>query len=262
MGQATSADGTVIGWEEDGSGPPLVLVHGGTADRTRWLPVREALAEDFTLHLVDRRGRGLSQNESAEPYALAHEAEDLRAVLDAIGEPAAVFAHSYGALVTLEAIAAGVRPTGVVLYEPPVPPPGEPIVPPEAFDEVRAAIDADDRDRALTAFFRDVIGLPAAMIDGMKATPIWAARLNAVPTMPREGDAVEAFVLEARHEALREVPTTWLVGSEDTPIARGTRHAHATLGHGDLVVLEGQGHQAIDTAPGRIVDELRQRLHR
>src|SRR6476660_3783140 len=53
-----SADGTRIGCEVDGTGPPLLLVHGSTADRSRWAVVREALAPRFTLHLMDRRERG------------------------------------------------------------------------------------------------------------------------------------------------------------------------------------------------------------
>ena len=46
---AVSADGTRIGCEVDGAGPPLLLVHGSTADRSRWAAVRAALAARFTL---------------------------------------------------------------------------------------------------------------------------------------------------------------------------------------------------------------------
>ena len=53
-----SADGTRIGCEVDGTGPPLLLVHGSTAGRGRWATVRDAFAAGFTLHLMDRRGRG------------------------------------------------------------------------------------------------------------------------------------------------------------------------------------------------------------
>jgi hypothetical protein len=36
IGYATSRDGTRIAFERSGVGPPLVLVHGTSADRTRW----------------------------------------------------------------------------------------------------------------------------------------------------------------------------------------------------------------------------------
>jgi pimeloyl-ACP methyl ester carboxylesterase len=53
METVASADGTSIAFERSGSGPPLVLVHGTTADHTRWEPVRPAFAEHFTV-LRDR----------------------------------------------------------------------------------------------------------------------------------------------------------------------------------------------------------------
>ena len=64
---AMSKDGTSIGWVRTGDGPPLVLVHGTTADRTRWKPVLPALEDRFTVYAVDRRGprrRFLRSNEA------------------------------------------------------------------------------------------------------------------------------------------------------------------------------------------------------
>ena len=98
-----SADGTRIGCEVGGAGLPLLLVHGSTADRSRWATVRDALAARFTLHLMDRRGRGLSVGEAPGPYALAREAEDVAAVLAAIGPDALVLGHSYGGTCVLGA---------------------------------------------------------------------------------------------------------------------------------------------------------------
>ncbi|MCW2561798.1 MAG: alpha/beta hydrolase fold, partial [Mycobacterium sp.] len=38
-----SADGTRIGYESFGEGPPMLLVHGTSATRIRWAPVRDEL---------------------------------------------------------------------------------------------------------------------------------------------------------------------------------------------------------------------------
>ena len=36
---AVSLGGITIGYDDEGSGEPLVLVHGTTADHTRWRPL-------------------------------------------------------------------------------------------------------------------------------------------------------------------------------------------------------------------------------
>src|SRR3712207_301123 len=101
IGRVISADGTPIGYERSGEGPPLVLVHGATSDRRRWAPILPALEKRFTVYAVDRRGRGASGD--AQTYAIEREFEDIAAVVDAIGGPVDLIGHSYGALCVLEA---------------------------------------------------------------------------------------------------------------------------------------------------------------
>lgn len=60
VSRVQSRDGTEIGYWTTGAGPALVLVHGTLGDHTRWavlLPHRESR---FTVHAMDRRGRGAS----------------------------------------------------------------------------------------------------------------------------------------------------------------------------------------------------------
>ena len=51
-----STDGTPIAVCRSGVGKPLVLVHGTTADHTRWAPVLSALEAGFCVLALDRRG--------------------------------------------------------------------------------------------------------------------------------------------------------------------------------------------------------------
>ena len=116
MEQIISQDGTQIGYERSGAGSPLVLVHGGTADHTRWAPVLPALNRHFSVYAIDRRGRGASGDAAA--YTLEREFEDVTAVIEAIGGPVDLLGHSFGAVC---ALAAATRTPGVrrlVLYEP------------------------------------------------------------------------------------------------------------------------------------------------
>ena len=76
-GSTKSGDGTRIAWFRDGSGPPLLLVHGTTADHSTWRVSGPLLARDFTTYAVDRRGRGDSSD--AETYSIEREYDDLAA---------------------------------------------------------------------------------------------------------------------------------------------------------------------------------------
>jgi len=55
-----SRDGTTIGYRQMGSGPGLVLVHGGMQASQNLMKLATALAAEFTVCVLDRRGRGLS----------------------------------------------------------------------------------------------------------------------------------------------------------------------------------------------------------
>jgi hypothetical protein len=74
METITSADGTTTGWQRSGSGPPLLLVHGTTADHTRWSGISPQLDQHFAVHAMDRRGRGASTDDT-EGYDILREAE-------------------------------------------------------------------------------------------------------------------------------------------------------------------------------------------
>jgi pimeloyl-ACP methyl ester carboxylesterase len=96
MMSIASRDDTKIAYARSGDGPPLVLVHGTAADHSRWTSVLAALEQRFTVYAMDRRGRGAS-GDSAD-YAIAHEFDDVAALVDSIGEPVVLLGHSYGAI--------------------------------------------------------------------------------------------------------------------------------------------------------------------
>ncbi|WBB68475.1 alpha/beta fold hydrolase [Micromonospora sp. WMMD812] len=101
MERITAPDGAVIVLHTTGSGPGVVLVHGGgiTIHEYRRLVVR--LAERFTVHRYNRRGRA-DAPPRREPYSVEQEIEDLGAVLEHTGARN-VLGHSYGGFVALRA---------------------------------------------------------------------------------------------------------------------------------------------------------------
>ena len=138
-----SKDGTSIAYWRSGKGSPLVLIHGTSADHTRWRTVTPALEERFTVYAVDRRGRGASGDSNR--YAIEREFEDVASVVDSIDGPVNLLGHSYGALCSLEASLLTSKIRKLILYEPPIPV-GMEIYPPAILNKLQALLHADDRD--------------------------------------------------------------------------------------------------------------------
>src|SRR5215469_14837558 len=119
----TSADGVRIGLLTAGSGPGLLLVHGGMGTIESWRGVWDALTRHRRVTAMDRRGRGTSGD--AGQYALGSEFADVAAVAAALageqGGPVDVAGHSIGATCVLGAAALGAPFRRIMLYEPPGP---------------------------------------------------------------------------------------------------------------------------------------------
>jgi 3-oxoadipate enol-lactonase len=88
-----------LAYEVVGSGPAMLLIHEGIADRTMWDPQWEAWRDRFTLIRYDHRGFGDS-DDPAGPYSLH---DDALSVLDAAGVDRAIaIGASMGGKVALD----------------------------------------------------------------------------------------------------------------------------------------------------------------
>ena len=74
-----------LAYEERGSGPVLLFVHGFPLDRTMWIPQLSALAKIRTCIAADLRGHGLSVDDSPGDYTMDLFADDIARTLDVIG---------------------------------------------------------------------------------------------------------------------------------------------------------------------------------
>lgn len=113
-----SADGTAIGCEMTGRGPAVVVVHGTLRAARHYRALATALASDFTVWSMDRRGRGAS-GPQGPGYGIDAECADLAAVLAHTGATM-MFGHSFGGLVGLELALRGGTLTRLAVYEPAV----------------------------------------------------------------------------------------------------------------------------------------------
>jgi pimeloyl-ACP methyl ester carboxylesterase len=249
--RVTSKDGTSIGVWRTGSGPPLLLVHGTTADHSRWIPVLPELSERFTVHAMDRRGRGSSAD--GPSYALEREYEDVAAVVDAQAEPVHLLGHSHGAMCALEAALLTSNIRKLIAYEPPM----AVSPPPAVIDSVEHRLNDNDADGAVEEFLTKAAGIPADQVAFMRTLPSWQARVGAAATIPRELRMDGAYVLEPKRFAAIASPVLFLLGSESTKPFRDATYALAdAIPDAAVVELAGQSHVAIDTARELFLSEV------
>ena len=93
----TTADGASLYWEEEGEGPRLLLVHGGTGTSAfDWELVRERLARHYRVMVTDLRGHGRS-SDPGERLGIEQIGSDVASLLEHVGGADAVMAFSVSA---------------------------------------------------------------------------------------------------------------------------------------------------------------------
>ena len=264
--EVISADGTPIGLLTAGTGPALLLVHGGMGRLERWEPMWGMLTARWQVTAMDRRGRGSSGDTA--PYHLSMEFDDVIAVAAAMtaaaGSPVDVLAHSYGATCTLGAAARSAAAGGepfrrIALYEPP----GPQAAPADWRERATSFIAAGQPGRAMASFLSEIIGLSRDQIEDLRSA---AGAQDVLPivsaTMPREAAALAAVDLPALTAGVT-IPVLLILGAASPAWAGDiTRELEAALADATVAVLPDCGHEAIDSAPGQLADVLARFLRR
>ena len=250
-------DDTPIAVFSTGDGPPLVLVHGATADHTAFRVVGPMLGATFTVHAIDRRGRGAS-GEGAGPYSIEREFEDVAAVAETLaaasGGSVDVFGHSYGGRCALGAALLTDAIRRVISYEGAPTPPGSSYHPRGIEARLRERLAAGDNDGTLATFLTEVVGMSAADLAAYQADQIWPLRAAAAGTILREleAEADPAASLD-RLAAVRQ-PVLQLLGGESLPVFRdATLALDQRLADARVIVIDGARHAAHHTHPVEVV---------
>ncbi|GAA1970061.1 alpha/beta hydrolase [Amycolatopsis minnesotensis] len=236
-----SADGSEIAFARSGRGPAVILIGGAFNDRSTTTALADGLAEEFTTYRYDRRGRGDSEDRASK-VAVAREVEDIAALIEHAGGEAALFGHSSGAVLALEATAAGLAVSAVVAYEPPY------SVGPVADERVASAervvelAEAGDSDGAAAEFLR-MTGAPAEVVDGMRADAnTWAYLTAQAHTLPYD-IAVCGSGLPADRLGTIGVPVLVIDGGDSEEALRaGARAAADAVPGARYRTLPGEDH--------------------
>jgi pimeloyl-ACP methyl ester carboxylesterase len=253
MNTVTSADGTTIGYDRTGDGPPVILVDGAFCGRSFGpMPgLATLLAERFTVYTYDRRGRGDSGD--TEPYAIEREIEDLEALIDAAGGSAHLFGISSGAVLAARAAAAlPGKVRRLAIYEPPV-----------VVDSSRAPVPADYRQHiaelvaagrngdVVKYFMTAGVGLPAIFVVLMRLMPAWSKLKAAAPSLRYDaavmGDSQAGKPLpEELRKVLGGIDVPALVadgGKSPAWIRNGVQAVADAVPESERRTLPGQTHQ-------------------
>ncbi|WP_157387892.1 alpha/beta fold hydrolase [Nocardia terrae] len=241
----TSADGTRIVFHTRGEGPPLVIVHGALVTTGNYDDLAELLAPDYRVVVIERRDYGPSGN-GPRPARFSTQATDLAAVLATLGEPAFVFGHSAGGLVTLHAMH---RDPSMVrrlaLYEPPVVLAGPPLAPTLA--TIRTLV-ADDRPAdAIVEFFTAIMD---SVIPDEHLRPLADGLAFRAPGLVADLECLTAMDPDISPWSAITLPTLLLSGElTDSYGTKSVELLQSTLPRAHSLVLPGQYHNPEDPAP-------------
>lgn len=101
-----TVDGLDFYAEVEGSGPPLVLLHGFTGSRTSWFDFVAVAAKEFTTIAIDHIGHGRTASpESVERYRMDRAVDDLVEVVHTLGHERAIWlGYSFGGRTALQVV--------------------------------------------------------------------------------------------------------------------------------------------------------------
>jgi pimeloyl-ACP methyl ester carboxylesterase len=257
-----SDDDTLIAYHSIGSGPGLVVVGGVLSAGSDYMDLANALAGEFEVHVMERRGRPGSGTQRQD-HSLGDECTDLATVIAATGS-AIVFGHSFGGLVALETARRQAIFNEVFVYEPGVPIRGQ--LRAGWLDDYQRRLEHGDRRGAFARMAKSAGFAPAPL----KILPVWyvqlllriAIRGQKWETMDRllEANLIEHRLLDALDAPTPErfstvtARTTLLGGTKSPNSISGPllNEIAAVIPSSEVVQLPGLGHLAPQEQPDRV----------
>jgi 3-oxoadipate enol-lactonase len=226
----TRPDGAEIGWYDEGSGEPVLLIMGLAYPAASWFRQTEVLSQDYRVLTIDNRGAGLSKDAPGAPYTVELMADDCLAVLDQAGvERAHVVGISMGGLMAQELAISHAERVGSLCLMATHPGLADGVWPPEVFEFLasRAGMSAEQSRESSIPFNY------AATTSRELIEQDWAVRLEG--TAGPEGYAAQGgTALWAGLSRLPQVtaPTMVMYGTEDRLVdpGNGERIAGAVPG--------------------------------
>lgn len=269
----TSTDGTEIAYRQYGTGPGVVVVHGGMQAAHNLAALSAALsAAGLAVHLVQRRGRGRSGS-FGPSYDADKARQDLAAVVAHTGSRW-MFALSAGATIALYTAAKEPAIEKLAVYEPPLSV-FRPMAGPwfaryeREVDEGRLAaamvtllksdLDIETPLKVLPRFLLEWLFGLAIVEDARKAADDRVPLGEIIPTFRYDAKVVEEISTRLEDLARVNAEVLLLSGTKSPPYLRDiTAYLAERLPRARRIDLRGVGHLAADDdeQPSRVAEEL------
>lgn len=262
MERIRAQDGATIAVHSSGSGPGVVLVHGGGVTVDVYARLARRLSERVTVHLYNRRGRADAAPRT-EPYRVEEDVDDLAAVLAHTGARQ-VIGHSSGGFIALRA-ALRLPLDRLALYYAAVSIDGG--FPVGWLDAARAAARAGDlaRSMALTTAginthspaSRLPLGLRMALCRAFLRTPVGRTMGGLLTTTLDESHQIRLHDGPATSWSAVTAEVLLTYGAAGPPYYAGLNDALArALPRARVLPIRGSGHDGLNRAPRRLVEPL------
>jgi pimeloyl-ACP methyl ester carboxylesterase len=209
------------------------------------------LSQRFSVYAMDRRGRG--ETTAPQDRRLEDEFGDVAALIQAVGEPAFVLGHSFGAHCAMGGAAA--RPdlvSKLVLYEPPSPDRGTA----DLMEKLEEPASQEDWDRFVRTWLIDVVEIPTQVVDALHASPFWPLMIADAPATLCDARALARYDFDPSRVAGLTMPVLLLLGSESPRDNYVTDALVSVLPNQQIVELQGQGHVAHAMVPQMFVETV------
>lgn len=255
MDTTTSADGTTIAFAQLGEGPTVVVVGGAFSLAADGNALASALVDaGFRAVTVDRRGRGESGDRRGS--SPEDEADDLAAVIEAVGGDAIVLGHSSGATLALFAAARGVPIRSLFLSEPPfrfgVDEPAADLP-----ERLQRLVDEGKGGEAVVTFQLEGVGLPPQMVEQIRQSELFKTLVPLAQSTVYDAKLTAQVSTPTAEMLSVSQPVTILRGEQTFPVllAAANRLADEMPGAELVIVPESVMHRLDPSATARVVRE-------
>lgn len=255
MDTTTSADGTTIAFAQFGEGPAVVVVGGAFSLAADGNALASALVDaGFRAVTVDRRGRGESGDRRGS--SPEDEADDLAAVIEAVGGDAIMLGHSSGATLALFAAARGVPIRSLFLSEPPfrfgVDEPAADLP-----ERLQRLVDEGKGGEAVVTFQLEGVGLPPQMVEQIRQSELFETLVPLAQSTVYDAKLTAQVSTPTAEMLSVSQPVTLLRGEQTFPVllAAANRLADEMPGAELVIVPESVMHRLDPSATARVVRE-------